>query len=330
MEQKRLWLQDNEFEILYNFIIQIKSMPPLYINQHYVRNVLKSLFDPSYLKKLTETHRKIILKGIFIAAIVRFLIMSMPDIYEITTRESFLEKYPEFEHVESRWELLALIRFERSLHVALQFLQGKGNKQLLLSIAAHLEGSNMQYVTGGQPSPGTKRRVMIFERLSGVRPVKRSKRDSSKLKEKAAGVGAGSVDGEDDYMNDDSTVSSSEDSPKANTRPAIKKHNAPSKKLNSTTSAGRTTVSPAAGQIPMTATTLSAMLTAANGSVLAQTLVNLPGKKGASPAIVGKTSASTAAALAAASAAGIVDYAALDLLSRIAAEQLEIEQVRKH
>jgi hypothetical protein len=80
----------------------------------------------------------------------------------------------------------------------------------------------------------------------------------------------------------------------------------------------------------MTATTLSAMLTAANGSVLAQTLVNLPGKNGASSSIVGKASASTAAALAAASAAGIVDYAALDLLSRIAAEQLEIEQVKKH
>lgn len=179
-ENKKLWLQDAEFETLNKLIAHLRSTPTVFINHHYIRNILKTYFDQSYLKKLTETHRKIIVKAIFISAIIRFLILSMKDDFADFTKDQFVEKYPEFETVESKWELLALIRFERALSIALQYLQGKGNKQLLLSIAAHLEGSNMQYVTGGQPSPGTKRRVLIFERLSGVRPVKRAKRDESK------------------------------------------------------------------------------------------------------------------------------------------------------
>jgi hypothetical protein len=178
-ENKKLWLQDIEFETLLKLIGHLKSTPTVFINHHYIRNILKTYFDQSYLKKLTETHRKITVKAVFIAAIIRFLILSSKDDYSDASRDSFLDKYPEFDSVESKWELLALIRFERSLQIALQYLQGKGNKQLLLSIAAHLEGSNMQYVTGGQPSPGTKRRVLIFERLSGVRPVKRAKREET-------------------------------------------------------------------------------------------------------------------------------------------------------
>jgi hypothetical protein len=178
-ENKKLWLQDIEFETLLKLIGHLKSTPTVFINHHYIRNILKTYFDQSYLKKLTETHRKITVKAVFIGAIIRFLILSSKDDFTDASRDSFLDKYPEFDSVESKWELLALIRFERSLQIALQYLQGKGNKQLLLSIAAHLEGSNMQYVTGGQPSPGTKRRVLIFERLSGVRPVKRAKREET-------------------------------------------------------------------------------------------------------------------------------------------------------
>jgi hypothetical protein len=183
-ESKRIWLQgDYEFEILLKLMTHLHSTPIIFINHHYIRNILKTYFDSSYLKKLTENHRKIILKSIFIAVIIRFLIISsLKGENEKSLKESqkelFLEKYPEFENVESKWELLALIRYDRALTIALQYLQGRGNKQLLLSVSAHLEGSNMQYVTGGQPSPGTRRRILVFERVSGIKPMKRAPRGS--------------------------------------------------------------------------------------------------------------------------------------------------------
>lgn len=200
-ENKKLWLQDLEFETLNKLVSHLRTTPTVFINHHYIRNILKTYFDSPYLKKLTETHRKITVKAIFISAVIRHMILSTVQDFADVSRDSFLEKYPEFETVESKWELLALIRFERALSVALSFLQGKGNKQLLLSVAAHLEGSNMQYVTGGQPSPGTRRRVLMFERLSGVRPAKRAKRDETKKgKSRKAGEG---FPGDDDYDSSD-------------------------------------------------------------------------------------------------------------------------------
>jgi hypothetical protein len=190
-ESKRIWLQgDYEFDILLKLMTHLHSTPIIFINHHYIRNILKTYFDSSYLKKLTENHRKIILKSIFIAVIIRFLILSSfkgedeggsegkSSSLKESTKELFLEKYPEFDDVDSKWELLALIRFDRALTIALQYLQGRGNKQLLLSVSAHLEGSNMQYVTGGQPSPGTRRRILVFERVSGIKPMKRAPRGS--------------------------------------------------------------------------------------------------------------------------------------------------------
>lgn len=193
IEQKKLYLQETEVETLSKMLTQLQTTPPVFINHHSIRNILKTYFDAQYLKKLTENHRKMTVKGVFISTVIRFLIISRKEEWQQVTRDNFLEKYPEFENVESKWELLALIRYDRALAVALQYLQGRGNKQLLLSIGAHLEGSNMQYVTGGQPSPGTKRRVQIFERLSGVRPVKRAKRGSSIASTAADGAGGSEV-----------------------------------------------------------------------------------------------------------------------------------------
>lgn len=86
-----------------------------------------------------------------------------------------LQQYPQFGDQDEQ-ELRYLLRFRNYLRIALLIIPPRLNKQLLLKIAAHLEGSGQEYVTGGGQKPCVTRRVQIYEREGNIRAEKRLER----------------------------------------------------------------------------------------------------------------------------------------------------------
>ncbi len=103
-------------------------------------------------------------------------------------------------------ELTWLPRYKRAMEYAVTLIEGENKKQFLLDVCAFLEGSYIpnlrrpiQYITGSKASDATKRRVKIFENVSGILPVKRPERRIKKeLQEREAISGDGGEDDDDD------------------------------------------------------------------------------------------------------------------------------------
>eukprot|EP01039_Chlorochromonas_danica_P003310 gene3310-3631_t len=91
---------------------------------------------------------------------------------DVTT---LLHHYPQFADQDGV-ELHYLLRFRNFLRIALLIIPPRLNKQLLLKIAAHLEGSGQEYITGGGQKPCVSRRVQIYEREGNIRAEKRLER----------------------------------------------------------------------------------------------------------------------------------------------------------
>jgi hypothetical protein len=89
-----------------------------------------------------------------------------------TDRSQLIEQYPSFKDLDGQ-ELSYLLRFRNMLKLALNIIPPRLNKNKLIDVAARLEGSGKQYVTGSGQTAPTARRVKIFEDESGVRPEKR-------------------------------------------------------------------------------------------------------------------------------------------------------------
>jgi len=92
--------------------------------------------------------------------------LMLPDI------SSLLQCYPEFKD-EGTQELEWLLRFRNMLRIALLVIPAENHKSCLIRVAASLEGSQKEYITGGGRKPAVQRREIIFERESGITPVKR-------------------------------------------------------------------------------------------------------------------------------------------------------------
>ena len=92
--------------------------------------------------------------------------LMLPDV------SSLLQCYPEFKD-EGFQELEWLLRFRNMLRIALLVIPAENHKSCLIRIAASLEGSRKEYITGGGRKPAVQRREIIFERESGISPVKR-------------------------------------------------------------------------------------------------------------------------------------------------------------
>lgn len=88
---------------------------------------------------------------------------------------TLLEHYPQFQGQDED-ELKYLLIFRNYLRVALIIIPARLNKQLLLKIAAKLEGSRNEYITGGGQKPCVTRRVEIYEQEGNIQPEKRQDR----------------------------------------------------------------------------------------------------------------------------------------------------------
>lgn len=78
-----------------------------------------------------------------------------------------LENYPQFQGQDED-ELKYLLTFRNYLRVSLLIIPARLNKQLLLKIAAKLEGSRNEYITGGGQKPCVTRRVEIYEQEGNI------------------------------------------------------------------------------------------------------------------------------------------------------------------
>eukprot|EP01033_Poteriospumella_lacustris_P005463 gene5463-3893_t len=94
--------------------------------------------------------------------------------------------YPEFE-VEDEQEQEYLLRFRNMMVLALMVVPPRFNKKLLINIAARLEGSGKEYITGGGQKPCVTRRVLIYEREGNVQAEKREERPRHKDPENLSG-----------------------------------------------------------------------------------------------------------------------------------------------
>lgn len=92
--------------------------------------------------------------------------LMMPDV------PALLAKYPEFIGKDEE-ELNYLLKFRNYLRVTLEIIPAKLNKQLLLKIAARLEGSGKEYITGGGQKECVTRRVIIYEKEGDISAEKR-------------------------------------------------------------------------------------------------------------------------------------------------------------
>jgi hypothetical protein len=88
---------------------------------------------------------------------------------------TLLDHYPQFQGQEEE-ELKYLLTFRNMVKVALMIIPARLNKQLLLKIAARLEGSRTEYITGGGQKPCVTRRVEIYEQEGNIRPERRQDR----------------------------------------------------------------------------------------------------------------------------------------------------------
>lgn len=137
---------------------------------------MKSIGDKvDRLKK--EDEKRICLEASFI-----MLIISRPDSSAclIKSKEEMLAKYPEFGSSTDN-ELRTLISFRNVMVIAMQSITPRYNKNRLLTIVTRIvEGRTKRYVTGSGQTECTSKRVLIYERESGIIPVSRPRCSSGR------------------------------------------------------------------------------------------------------------------------------------------------------
>jgi len=143
------------------------------INPNTVDKIAERYFNKKLLRttdqKLVWAQIRIIFKACYI------LILSTAEMYKSmqwVDIPTLLMHYPEFRD-ESVEELCLLLKFRNMLKIALQVIPAENHKNCLLKIAARLEGSRKEYITGGGSKPAVRRRELVFTRESGISPVKR-------------------------------------------------------------------------------------------------------------------------------------------------------------
>jgi hypothetical protein len=187
MSKKSEKLRMNEKMIFNSFLLQVRNMDSHCFTSEFVNDFFNDLFDYDYIQNLTTEKRKVEVKSIFIASIIREMILRNENCETMEySRLTFFDKYPFLRNQEgSDTELTWLNRYERSLRYLYPLMLPNGNKQFYLNIGAHLQGSDIytQYLTGGANRPETQRRVDIFESITNVKPKPRAPRNSKKKDE---------------------------------------------------------------------------------------------------------------------------------------------------
>lgn len=147
--------------------------------------------------------------------------------------DTLLQNYPQFRGQDEE-ELTLLLNFRNMMKVALEVIPARLNKQCLLKVAARLEGSQNEYVTGGGQKPCVTRRVDIYEREGNITAEKRTDRlNHAASAAAAAGHSLHSSDSDEDRQTKKRKKSAAGSSVPAPTTKAIRLRRLPTDDFNS-------------------------------------------------------------------------------------------------
>mmetsp|Transcript_17027 Transcript_17027/g.18448 ORF Transcript_17027/g.18448 Transcript_17027/m.18448 type:complete len:526 (+) Transcript_17027:151-1728(+) len=145
------------------------------IDMKTTRKVTDRYFDTNLFQteqqKLLLTQIQLILKTTYV------LILSNSEESKkllYSNVQELLHNYPQFLS-EDEEELQYLLKFRNYLKIALLIIPARLNKQLLIKIAARLEGSGTEYITGGGQKACVTRRCDIYEREGNVAKTSKPK-----------------------------------------------------------------------------------------------------------------------------------------------------------
>lgn len=149
------------------------------LNSKTIQKVAERYFDVKSFKcaekKLEWVQIQLIFKTCYVL-ILSHQARSRSLLWDST--DTLIEKYPQFEGIDSE-ELQLLLNFRNMVKVTLTLIPAKLNKDRILKIASHLEGSQNNYVTGGGQKPAVERRVKIYEQEGNITAAKRPDRKPS-------------------------------------------------------------------------------------------------------------------------------------------------------
>lgn len=137
------------------------------------KRIVKALFTK---QELENDYKKEELLLLFLTVHV-YTLMIRPEFESIQFQsvEDLVAEYPDFSS-EDPSEQEFLRRFRNAMKVALEIIPGSNSKKLLLGISARLEGKKPEYVTGGGATKEVKKRILIYEKESGVTARARKER----------------------------------------------------------------------------------------------------------------------------------------------------------
>lgn len=155
------------------------------LNGKTIENLVKEYFE-TFDEITTRSDSQIFLSK-FIVMIKSAYIYILSTFAEINSEfytefSQLVEDFPDldnedsFYYVTSELEKVRLIKFRNYMFAALQIVEGKGNKGILMKIATVFEDSGIEYCTGGNPNKLTLTRINIYEQLSGCQVKKRPKK----------------------------------------------------------------------------------------------------------------------------------------------------------
>lgn len=178
IESRAEKLTYEERTALAKLVFNLHEMNVDMIDESFIMRLMGECFDRHYLKCLAQEKRKHDIKAIFIATVVRELILREETSEAmIEARQNFFNNFPFLAEQEgTNTELTWLNRFARGLKYLTRVLTPAGNKQTYLNVGANLEGSSVftEYITGGSNRPETQRRVDIYVEVTEVIPKKRT------------------------------------------------------------------------------------------------------------------------------------------------------------
>jgi hypothetical protein len=121
---------------------------------------------------------------LFIEACVILIMSREPSSDEyLSNMEDFLLTYQDFKEL-SIVEIESLLRFHNMMLLAIRTIYPKQNKSHLLEIVTRLtEGKDVHYVTGGGERLETRNRVLIYERVGGLRKRQRPPRINEMIRQ---------------------------------------------------------------------------------------------------------------------------------------------------
>lgn len=174
---KRIFSDVYDFETLIapKLYEAIRDSNQTSINPKTMKRVVERYFDKEHFKPPEQKSKwldiQIIFKTCYVL-IISYHEYPMSLIWDDLNffKQSYQEFYEHNDIDEDEWNLL--LNFRNYLRVTLLLIPARLNKQSILKIAARLEGSNNEYITGGGQRNAVTRRVRIYEKEGGVTQTK--------------------------------------------------------------------------------------------------------------------------------------------------------------